>query len=82
MARVKGGTVSKTRRRKVLKQAKDILEVNIDYIKLHKNKFSIVELMHIEIDVLKNVISVNYGLHVLMPLVVKMKLVILSSLMD
>ena len=66
MARVKGGTVSKTRRRKVLKEA------NIVYIKQLKNKFFIVEFMRIAIEDKRKEISENYGLLVLMQLVEKM----------
>ena len=49
MARVKGGTVSKNRRRKVLKQAKGYFGSKHRLYKRLKNKFSIVELMLIEI---------------------------------
>ena len=79
MARVKGGNVSKNRRRKVLKELKVTLEVNTDYIKLHKNKFSIVEHMLLETEDKIKEISENYGLQELMLHVVKMKLVIQNS---
>ena len=62
MTRVKGGSVAKNRRRKVLKSEKDILDLNIDYSKLHKNKHSIVELMLIEIENKIRETSENYGL--------------------
>ena len=62
MTRVKGGSVAKNRRRKVLKVQKDILDLNIDYSKLHKNKHSIVELMLIEIENKIRETSENYGL--------------------
>ena len=38
MTRVKRGTIAKNRRKKVLKEAKGYFEVNIDYLKQHKNK--------------------------------------------
>ena len=38
MARVKGGTISRARHKKVMKMPKVILVVNIDYIVLHMNK--------------------------------------------
>ncbi len=38
MPRVKGGTVTRRRRKKVLKLAKDILVQNIHYSKLLSNK--------------------------------------------
>ena len=37
MARVKTAAVTKQRHKKILKELKDTLEVNIDYIKLQKN---------------------------------------------
>ena len=55
------------------------LEVNTDYIKLHKNKFSIVEHMLLETEDKIKEISENYGLQELMLHVVKMKLVIQNS---
>ena len=57
---------------------KDILEANIDYIKQHKNKYSIVELMHIVIENKINVTSENYGLLESMLHVVKTILVTLN----
>ena len=38
MARVKGGYTTRHRRKKVIKLPKDILELNINYIKLLMNK--------------------------------------------
>ncbi len=38
MARVKGGTVSRARRKKVLKLAKDTLDQNIHYTKLQMSR--------------------------------------------
>lgn len=38
MARVKGGTVSRARRKRVLKLAKDILVQNTHYIKLQMSR--------------------------------------------
>lgn len=66
MARVKGGAVSKNRRRKVLKQAKGYFEVNIDFIKQLKNNYSIVVLMHLEtVNKIRETLE-NFGLQELM----------------
>ena len=54
------------------------MEVNTDYIRLHKNKFFIVELMHIETEDKIKEISENYGLQESMLHVEKMKSVILN----
>ena len=70
MTRVKGGTVSK-----------NILEVNIDFIKQHKNKFSIVENMLIVIEEPIKETLENFGLQELMLDVVKMISAIQNLLM-
>ena len=59
--RVKGGTVTKARRKKVLKMAKGYFGSKHRLFKTAKE-----QVMHILIVVALNVISVNYGLNVLM----------------
>ena len=62
MTRVKGGTVARARRKKVLKELRDTLVVNIDYIRQLTNKWCIQVNMHIEIeDKIKGILE-NYGL--------------------
>ena len=58
------------------------MEVNIDYIKQHKNKHSTVVHMHLEIVNKINVISENYGLQELMQHAVKIIFHIQNLLMD
>ena len=79
MARVKGGSVSKTRRRKVLKQAKGYFGSKHRLYKtaqeqvFHSGAYAYRDRRQKKRDFR------NYGLLVLMQLVVKMKLVILNS---
>lgn len=72
MTRVKGGIVSKNRRRKVLKELKVILEANIDYIRLLKNNYFIVELIVTMIERKELMTLENYGLQELTQLVEQM----------
>lgn len=61
MPRVKGGYVSRRRRKKVLKLAKGYFGSNISYLKLLNSKFSNLLCMHTATAVKRNVISVNFG---------------------
>ena len=76
MTRVKGGTVARARRKKVLKEAKGYFGSKH---RLYKTAHE--QVMHsVIVDKIKE-ISVNYGLPELMQLVVKTKLVIQNSSM-
>ena len=64
MARVKGGTVTRKRRKKVLKLAKGYYGSKHTLFKSAKEQVMNSYTMHSETVVKRNVTSVNYGLHV------------------
>ena len=79
MARVKGGTVARARRKKVLKEAKGYFGSKH---RLYKTAHEQLMHSHLEIEDKIRETSGNYGLLELMRHVVKMKLVILNLSMD
>ena len=67
MSRVTRGFKARRRRNRVLKLAKDLEEVAVNFSELPPKQSIAPSLMPIEIDVPRNAISVVYGLPVSMP---------------